>query len=44
MKLSGIVAAPVTPMSADGQSLSTETELQTYLAFLLERGVYGMLL
>jgi len=44
MKLSGIVAAPVTPMSADGQSLSTEAELRTYLTFLLERGVCGMLL
>lgn len=44
MKLFGIIAAPVTPMSADGQSLSAEARLRTYLAFLLERGVSGMLL
>ena len=43
MKLSGIIVAPVTPMSSDGQSLAADSVIQTYFNFLIERGISGML-
>lgn len=43
MKLSGIIVAPVTPMSADGGCLAADPIFETYYKFLLERHVNGML-
>lgn len=43
MKLSGIIAAPVTPMSSDGQSLAADSVLNAYFKFLIERNISGIL-
>ena len=43
MNLSGIIVAPITAMSDDGQSLASDVIFHTYYQFLIERGVNGML-
>lgn len=43
MKLSGIITAPVTPMSPDGAELAKEPVFSSYYQFLIERGINGLL-
>lgn len=42
MRLSGVVAAAVTPMSQDGSSLAGDETCAAYFEFLVQQGVHGL--
>jgi len=43
LKLTGIITAPVTPLSPDGSELASEVIFSNYYRFLIERGMNGLL-
>ena len=43
MNLTGIITAPVTPLSPDGSKLANEAFFSDYYRFLIERGMNGLL-